>query len=149
MLWRFDQNEAYWSYEKVVQENRNWNFRQVTHFPWSCHIMSSFLPFLECYYTSTYLFTIIFLLFVQDERIQWYECEFAGVDNDGKLEFIDLQDNFYVPVSIIKCYWIYYTCVRWVLQFMNKPIRKIVFALYVKQCCDDNSTPNPQDIYLE
>lgn len=33
-----------------------------------------------------------------DERIQWYECEFAGVDNDGKLEFIDLQDNFYVPV---------------------------------------------------
>ena len=38
MLWDLDQNEADWSYEKVVQENRNWSFRQVTHFPWSCHI---------------------------------------------------------------------------------------------------------------
>ena len=37
MLWGLDQNEAYWSYEKVVQENRNWNFRQATHSPWSCH----------------------------------------------------------------------------------------------------------------
>ena len=32
------QNEGFRRFEKVVQENWNWNFRQVTHFPWSCHI---------------------------------------------------------------------------------------------------------------
>ena len=40
IVWGLDQNDAHnWSYEKVVQENRNLNFRQVTHSPWSCLIL--------------------------------------------------------------------------------------------------------------
>ena len=38
MLQGLDQNETQWGYENVVQENRNLDFWQVTHFPWSCHI---------------------------------------------------------------------------------------------------------------
>ena len=37
-----------WSicFEKVVEENRNLNFRQVTNFPWSCHICFEIINFL-------------------------------------------------------------------------------------------------------
>ena len=54
LLWDLDQNEAFWSFEKVVQEKRNWNFRQVTHFPWL--IMSHMYPLLSLILTN---YTII------------------------------------------------------------------------------------------
>ena len=40
------QNEVFWSFEKVVSENWNWNFRQVTHFPVTCR-RCSILSFLH------------------------------------------------------------------------------------------------------
>ena len=32
LQWDLHPNEAFWSYEKVMKENRNWNVRQVIHF---------------------------------------------------------------------------------------------------------------------
>ena len=64
LLQGLDQNEGYWSYEKVVQENRNWNFRQVTHFPWSCHILCGLLHLFNKDSRKVIILLSLFVLFL-------------------------------------------------------------------------------------
>ena len=67
------QNEAFWSLEKVVSENRNWNFRQVTHFPWSCHIYGQkqgFTVMSDIYFTDQYnTFHLIWTLVLKGVKL--------------------------------------------------------------------------------
>ena len=46
----------------MVQENRNWHFRQVTHFPWSCHMCCKMmLPSPSLRFVSNYHVLIMHL----------------------------------------------------------------------------------------
>ena len=38
---------------------------------------------------------------LQGDRLNFYQCEFQRIDEDGKLEFDGLRENLAKPVSII------------------------------------------------